>query len=71
MPKYQTIKELLAGENARITLGDRWLVSDADRFVYTVYERRPFAKKTRIIAQDVTEAEAVAALAAPYADEDE
>ena len=52
------ILKLLIEENARIDLGDRWLVLKGLPIEYCVYERKPYQKSTRVLV--VTEDEELA-----------
>jgi len=52
---------LLNDTNARITLGNRWLVYNIDEG-WTVYEAKPYAKKSKIIIQTDIEEDAIGAL---------
>ena len=52
---------LLNDTNARITLGNRWLVYNIDEG-WTVYEAKPYAKKSKIIIQTDREDIAIDAL---------
>lgn len=51
------IKELLQTTPARITLYDRWLVLTGNE--YTVYERKPYARNSKIIYTGTSEKLAV------------
>jgi len=57
-----TITELLQSDDypTRINVGWRWLIGDNG--FWKVYERRPYAKTTRIVCITKDEAEAVARL---------
>ena len=52
---------LLEDTNARISLGNRWLVYDVDDG-WTVYEHKPYAKKTKILIQTDREEDAITKL---------
>ncbi len=52
------IYDLLGNSNARISLGNRWLVYD-HKDIWTVYERKPYAKKTTTIIETVNERTAI------------
>ena len=55
------IKDVLKCTPARITLYYRWLVFD-EEYGFTVYERKPYAKKTIVIYNGNSETEACKAL---------
>jgi len=55
-----TIKELLARTQARIVLGDRWLVLTGT--CYCIFESKPYARKSKIVYEGDNESEAITAL---------
>lgn len=59
-----TIVEMLQSDDglARVTCGWRWLCGDGFGN-WTVYERKPHAKKTQVVIETKDEARAVACLA--------
>jgi hypothetical protein len=58
-----TIKQLLQCYPARITMYDRWLVISDENFAYyIVYERKPYARKTKTVYYGTSESKAVEAL---------
>ena len=52
-----TIYDLLKKENCRISYNSRWLV--LDEYGWTVYENKPYAKRTKIIVQTKDENKAI------------
>lgn len=60
------IEFLATSLNARVSDGDKWLVVSYDSnrvFTFTVYERKPYARKTTTIIETYDEEKAVTALA--------
>lgn len=56
------IVEALQSENLRVVFGmDRWLVGDGEGS-WIVYERKSYAKKTKVLAETKNESEAVSVL---------
>ena len=57
-----TILDLLETTDARVTLGNRWMVWDSINDIFIVYSCKPYQKKTRVVRETAYESEAVNAL---------
>ena len=55
------ISELMQDDNydVRVTLGNRWFVYNTLRDMFVVYERKPYAKKIRVLMETHFECKAV------------
>ena len=52
------ILNLLIEENARIDLGDRWLVCHGESIKrYTVYQRKPYQRRARALIESTEDEE--------------